>query len=303
MKKKLAVLLSMAMVLTFALAACGGGGDVSDSKYIGTWVVDSMSFAGEADAPDTDMTLVLNGDGTGTFSGVDEDGNEEVSSFTWSLTNDGLKTDGDVKMKFKEDGDDLVAKILGVEMRFVRAAEGESSEGEGEGGFTFGDGAAYGYGGDDPVEAACYKYMVETVGKSFDAAEYSIPTVNIINEDFTPEDEVLVYGNFWVENYNADGDTLKCVSGGNFPGCMHVSKADNTVTAFDQVADGGEFEESAKAIFGDNYDDFMKVYSDSDARAENRKITVSDFVNLNGLDFKYYQDEGWDPVELYPAAE
>ena len=47
----------------------------------------------------------------------------------------------------------------------------------------------------------------------------------------------------------------------------------------------------------------MKVYSDSDARAENRKITVSDFVNLNGLEFKYYQDEGWDPVELYPAAE
>ena len=167
----------------------------------------------------------------------------------------------------------------------------------------FGDGAAYGYGGDDPVEAACYKYMVETVGKSFDAAEYSIPTVNIINEDFTPEDEVLVYGNFWVENYNADGDTLKCVSGGNFPGCMHVSKADNTVTAFDQVADGGEFEESAKAIFGDNYDDFMKVYSNSEVREETRKVTVSDYVNLNGLDFKYYQDEGWDPVELYPAAE
>ena len=54
---------------------------------------------------------------------------------------------------------------------------------------------------------------------------------------------------------------------------------------------------------GEHYDDFMAVYSDSDAREENRKITVSDFVNLNGLEFKYYQDEGWDPVELYPAAE
>ena len=301
MKKKLAILLSFAMVLTLALAACGGGGggDVSDSKYLGTWVADSMSFAGESGDFDNAITLVLNDDGTGTFSGVDEDGNPEVSDFTWSETSDGFKTAGDVKLKFKEDGDAIVAKILGAEMRFVRADENGGSEG----GFTFGDGAAYGYGGDDPVEAACYKYMVETVGKNFDAAEYSIPTVNIINEDFTPEDEVLVYGNFWVENYNADGDTLKCVSGGNFPGCMHVSKADNTVTAFDQVADGGEFEESAKEIFGDNYDDFMKVYSDSDARAENRKITVSDFVNLNGLDFKYYQDEGWDPVELYPAAE
>ena len=38
----------------------------------------------------------------------------------------------------------------------------------------------------------------------------------------------------------------------------------------------------------------------SDARNELRKITVSDFVNLNGLEYKYYQDEGWDPVELTP---
>ena len=302
MKKRLAILLSFAMVLTFALAACGGsGGDVSDSKYIGTWVVDSLSLAGESEAPDTDITLVLNGDGTGTFSGVDEDGNEEVSNLTWSTTSNGLKTDGDVKMKFKEDGDALVSKILGVEMRFVRAAEGESSEGES--GFTFGDGAAYGYGGDDPVEAACYKYMAETVSQSYDAADYSIPIVMIVHEDFTPEDEVLVYGDFWVENFNADGDTLKNVSGGNYPGCMHVSKADNTVTAFDVVADGGEFEESAKEIFGEKYEDFMKVYSDSDSIDENRKIAVSDFVNLNGLDFKYYQQEGWDPVELYHAGE
>ena len=44
MKKRLAILLSFAMVLTFAFAACGGGGggDVSDSKYVGTWVADSM---------------------------------------------------------------------------------------------------------------------------------------------------------------------------------------------------------------------------------------------------------------------
>ena len=32
---------------------------------------------------------------------------------------------------------------------------------------------------------------------------------------------------------------------------------------------------------------------------ELRKITVSDYVNLNGLDVNYYQDHGWDPVELY----
>ena len=86
---------------------------------------------------------------------------------------------------------------------------------------------------------------------------------------------------------------------------MHVAKNGDVyeVTSFDQVADGGEFDSSAKEIFGDHYEDFMAVYGDSDAREENRKITVSDFVNLNGLEFNYYQDEGWDPVELYPQPE
>ena len=49
----------------------------------------------------------------------------------------------------------------------------------------------------------------------------------------------------------------------------------------------------------------MAVYGDSDANEKDRLITISDFVNLNGLEFNYYQDEGWDPVELIhaPGAE
>ena len=302
MKKKLAVLLSLTMVLTFALAACGGGsgsGDVADSKYVGTWKPDKLSFAGESEDIGDDFTLTLSADGTGTFNSVDEDGNEEVSNLTWSLTSDGFKTQGDAKMTFKDDGDAIVTKILGAELRFVKASEDDEEV------VDYIDGAAYGYAGDDPVEAACYQYMAEVIGPQYAEAEISIPTVIIVHEDLTPEDEVLVYGDFWVENYNVEGDTLKTVSGGNHPGCMHVSKSDYTVTAFDQVEDGGNFESSAKEIFGDAYDDFMKVYGDSEAREENRKITVSDYVNLNSLDIKYYQDEGWDPVELYhaPGAE
>ena len=39
------------------------------------------------------------------------------------------------------------------------------------------DGAAYGYAGDDPVEAACYQYMAEVIGPQYAEAEISIPTV------------------------------------------------------------------------------------------------------------------------------
>ena len=160
------------------------------------------------------------------------------------------------------------------------------------------DGTAYGYAGSDPVEAAVYKYLAEEVSKDYDDAEVHIPTVNIVHIDFTPKDEILVYGDFWIENYNVEGDTLKCASGGHYPGMMQVSK-DYVVTDFKQAADGEDFDSSAKEIFGDYYDDFMKIYSDSDLRNELRKVTVTDYVNLNGLSVTQYQDEGWDPVEIY----
>ena len=113
MKKKLAILLSLAMVLTFALAACGGGGgDVAGSKYVGTWKAESLSLAGESEDLDTDFVLTLNDDGTGTLTGTDEDGAEEVSNITWSLINGGFKTKGDAKMKFVDDGDGIKSKIL-----------------------------------------------------------------------------------------------------------------------------------------------------------------------------------------------
>lgn len=163
------------------------------------------------------------------------------------------------------------------------------------------DASAYGYAGDDPIEAAVYKYMAEEVSKNFEKADVSIPIVQIVHEDLTNPDDVLVYGDFWVDNYNINGDTLECVSGGNFPGVMHMSKDGEgyVVSSFDMVEDGANFDPSAKELFGDNYDAFMKVYSDDEARKELRTITVSDYVNLNGLDVTQYQDYGWDPVKLY----
>ena len=160
------------------------------------------------------------------------------------------------------------------------------------------DATKYGYGGTDPVEAAVYQYMVEEVSKSYDKTDVSIPTVSIVHVDYAPEDEILVYGDFWIDNYNIKGDTLRDISGGNYPGVIHLSK-DYVVTAFDQVADGGDFDASAKELFGDYYDDFIAVYNDSDARAELRRATVTDYVNFNGLDVKQYKDKGWPAVELY----
>lgn len=161
-------------------------------------------------------------------------------------------------------------------------------------------GAEYGYTGDDPVEAEAYKYMVDVIAGNYEPADVSIPAVQIIYKDLSSEDEAVVYGDFWIFNYNIEGDTLMCVSGGNHPGVMHMIREGDEykVTQFDAVEDGGAFDSSARDLYGDHYDDFMEVYYDSDAKEELRKQTISDYVYLNGLEVTKYQDEGWDPVEL-----
>ena len=164
------------------------------------------------------------------------------------------------------------------------------------------DGSVYGYTGENPVEATVYEYVATTVAQGFDVEEgmVSIPTVTIIDRVENEDGSVDVTGDFWVDNYTIEGDTLMNQSGGNFPGKMHVVKDGDSykVESFEQVGDGSEFEPTAKAIFGDSYDKFMKINSDSDAREALRAETVATFVKANGLEVTKYQDYVWDPVEL-----
>ena len=123
MKKYVAIAVSIIMVFSvLALTACGGGGsseDLSDSKYVGTWKGVEMTVADESEEFQDDIILTINGDGTGTLVGSEE-GETEESSFTWEPTSDGFKTKGDVKMTFKDDGDKITSKIIGVTMVFEK---------------------------------------------------------------------------------------------------------------------------------------------------------------------------------------
>jgi uncharacterized lipoprotein YehR (DUF1307 family) len=123
MKKFVAISVSIIMVFSvLALTACGGGGsseDLSDSKYVGTWKGVEMAVADESEEFQDDIILTINGDGTGTLVGSEE-GETEESSFTWEPTSDGFKTKGDVKMTFKDDGDKITSKIIGVTMVFEK---------------------------------------------------------------------------------------------------------------------------------------------------------------------------------------
>lgn len=165
------------------------------------------------------------------------------------------------------------------------------------------DGAKFGYSGDDPVQAAVYQYLVEMIAPQYEPPEgaVSIPIVQLMNEDIDEEDgDAEVEGDFWIFNYVIEGDTLKMVSGGNHPGEMDLIQAGSgyAVTEFEQVGDGSNFEPTARDIFEERYDMFMKFNGDKEAQESLRAQIIADYVKANGLSVTKYQDEGWDPVDI-----
>jgi hypothetical protein len=299
MKKKLAILMGLMMVMCFTFAACGGGSnaDLSDSKYVGTWEATSIT-AGDVseDLGGGVYNLTLNGDGTGVFYSKSPEGEEETDNITWVLTDDGFKTKGDTKLTFTDDGDGIKANVFGAELHFARADEIGPDNGAPD------IGTQYGYMGQDPVECAVWKYLCEDIAVMYDRPDEAItvPVVQIIKTEEGEDGDTEVYGDFWVFNYVPEGDTLKFVSGGAHPGRMHVVKdgEDYKVTSMDVVEDGGNFESSAKEIFGDDYDKFMQISSDSDAREALRLKGLADYVKTNGLAVSKVQDYDADPVDL-----
>ena len=124
MKKTFSCFLCIVLIVTcFALAGCGSKketADLSGSRYLGTWVISSLSIMGESESvTESDdlskVTLTLLEDGTGHMDSPDE-----VSSFTWEEVDGGFRTSGDVRMNFKDEGDGIVGKVIGVELHFVK---------------------------------------------------------------------------------------------------------------------------------------------------------------------------------------
>ena len=117
----------MMILSALALAACSGGGsssggteDLSDSKYVGTWTSVSVNIGEESGALE-DVTLTINGDGTGVMSSTDkETGKKEDTGFNWEPVDGGFKTTGDVKLTFKDNGDKIEAKLFGVGLLFEK---------------------------------------------------------------------------------------------------------------------------------------------------------------------------------------
>lgn len=159
---------------------------------------------------------------------------------------------------------------------------------------------AYEYPGPEVFYYEVYKAVINEFGASYDPADVGIPSINIAAEDYSDPEDMRIYGDFCYFNYKLNGQTLETQSGGSYPGCIHVKNTDEgyEVTNIEVVADGSDFDESAKEIMGDHYDEFIKLFSDDKAKEQTRLQIIANYVAANGLNIIEVQDFGWDPVPL-----
>ena len=144
------------------------------------------------------------------------------------------------------------------------------------------------------------RYLVNEIGKHYTQGDYCVPVSAIVAIDDSNAEDVRVWGDYWVFNYNQVGDTLKCISGGSHPGLMHLKQAENGfgVTAFDPVEDGSQYLPTAQKIFGDKFDAFQALHSNDSKRESLRAGALADYVRKHGLKATLYQDFGWPAKEL-----
>ncbi len=149
------------------------------------------------------------------------------------------------------------------------------------------------------------KYLTEEIGSKYLQGEVCIPFHPYVEVDESNGDDILVWGDFWVVNYTVSGDTLKTVSGGDHPGKMHVRQTPEghfEVTSFEAVGEGSEMEPSARRIFGEHFDAFLKSNSDEKHRENIRMDAVAAYVRDHQLPVKLVKDYGW-PEVMIPVAE
>ena len=150
------------------------------------------------------------------------------------------------------------------------------------------------------VRDAMGEYLVNEIGKHYQQGEVCVPTLMIVATDESDSTKAQVWCDCWIDWYRVAGDTLKTVSGGNHSGLMTLQLKDGkpVVTAFEQTLDGNRYLPSAKRIFGKHYDVYEGMHSKQDVRDAARKEQLREYVLRHKLNIRYYQDYGWDAVEL-----
>lgn len=154
------------------------------------------------------------------------------------------------------------------------------------------------------VRDAIGDYLVREIGEHYlhDTArqDLCIPSLMIVAANEVDSTTAHVWGDFWVDWYRPEGDTLKAISGGNHSGRMTLVQEEGKlrVTTFEQTVDGAGWEPSARRIFGTHYDIYQNIHSNHDVQEAVRREQLHYYLKRHNLPYRYYQDYGWPSVEI-----
>ena len=152
--------------------------------------------------------------------------------------------------------------------------------------------------GNAAIMNAITDYM-EKMASQYGAADVMIPNIQVAGVDDSNPNDIKVYGDFWVMNYNLTGKTLENTAGGSYPGLMHLAQtaAGYVVTRFESADDGANFQESLERICAD-HPEMANVLLNSELNDDLRVDTIKNYVKSNGLDIDFFKDYGWAPVAV-----
>lgn len=173
----------------------------------------------------------------------------------------------------------------------------------------------YKYTGSDKIIRTICNYMNERDGFYSKNGEVLIPCPAIFDVDDKNEEDIKVYGNFWILGYIKDGDNLLSESGGEIPGRFHLKKNSDEyeVVSFDEVGDGSYYAKDIKKICVDTdgripSDYLYKIYMEHTGFHEKvlsyiRKAFIERYVEDNRLDVVSFQDKGHDKIMIEPVKK
>ena len=165
------------------------------------------------------------------------------------------------------------------------------------------------YTGSDPIEAAAAEYAAG-FQSDYRVSDVSVcvPAPVILRTEKTDDDHCLVYGNFWIFNYELNGDVMECISGGEAPGVIALAQngGEWTVTDFDRVGDGDDYSRDIIRVSGDDETLKQAFYESGNGGGDLltgvRERFLRDYVTSNGLGITAYRDYGRDAVPLFGEA-
>ena len=158
-------------------------------------------------------------------------------------------------------------------------------------------------GDDDALKVICDKLASDEESWYGDTGDggVNIPAPVIFGKK-QKDDELLVFGNFWLERYIRRGNTLICISGGEQPACYHLKKGSDgyEVASVDVAEDGDSYADSIRKFtkgYPEMTEKFLKHDSDEERNRERIKA-IKSYVDANGIGIRYVKEYGWDPIAI-----